>query len=141
VIALGLAAALTAVALGLAGYLWLYNTRELSIVHVIDEPVAPGDTITVPRPDDGELCGPGYERLYRAAFGGRWRQTHSGSSEWTRDERSLWAWPRSRQEFSELPCPIGGPVHLTIPEDVTWSPVVACEVGGTRCVRLPIDIG
>jgi hypothetical protein len=130
-----------ALALGLATYVWMSNTRDLETEQVFDEPVAPGQTITVAL-DDGAGCGPSYERLYRESLG-RWRQTHRGDNgtAWVRDETPLWSWPRSRTEFSDLPCPISDTATLTIPDDVTWTPVVACDFDHSRCVRLNIAVG
>lgn len=130
-----------AVVVGLPLYVWVSNTETLTIVHTVDDPAAPGEDVTVPRPDDDEVCAPGYERLYRRSIGGRWRQTHlSGYDGWTHDEVKLWSWPKSRQLFSLLPCPLGDTVTLTIPRDVAWSPVVACEMDNSRCVRVAVDL-
>jgi hypothetical protein len=129
------------VAAALAIYVWLSNTRDLNIEQVFKEPVAPGETITVAL-NDAAGCGPSYERLYRESFG-RWRQTHRGDSgeAWTRDETPLLSWPKSRTEFSDLPCPISDTATLTIPEDVTWTPVVACDFDHSRCVRIDVVLG
>lgn len=123
---------------GLAVFLWRSNTRDLTIEHVVAEPVVPGGSVTLPVDPDTD-CGPSFERLYRESFG-RWRQTHRADDgvPWHREEVSIWSWPRTRQEFTNVPCPIGDTVTLTIPEDVRWSPVAACDFGNESCVRVEV---
>ena len=119
------------------------NTASLSNVRNVATPVAPGGTITLPV-EPSALCGPTYVRLYRESFG-RWRQTHRSSDlpgqrdAWHRDEPGIWTWPRMHVEFSSLPCPLAHSVTLTIPADVSWSPVVACTSDGA-CVRVEVAL-
>jgi hypothetical protein len=121
-------------------WVWLSNTEELSVVEAGIDPVSPGGAVALPAGSMGPGgCVPVPERLYRESFG-RWRLTHVGGADgpWVRDEVTLWSWPKTRAYFSALPCRLpGSPVTLTIPDDVTWSPVVACASNGA-CVRVDV---
>ena len=120
-------------------WVWLSNTEELTVVDAASEPVGPGGSIAVSLRPVGS-CTPGFERLYRERFG-RWQLTHTFNADglWVRDEVRLWSRPEMHAYFSVGSCYVGGaPVTLTIPENVTWSPVVACPSRGA-CVRIEVD--
>lgn len=123
-----------------AGFLWYSNTSDLDIERTIEEPIGPGESMTVAVEDDGSGCGPVFQRLFRERLG-RWQQTHTSADgrTWIRLERSLWSWG-SYEEFSSLPCPIGGGgATLQLPDDVEWSAVVACDFDNEGCVRFKVD--
>ena len=79
------------------------------------------------------------KRLYRESMG-RWRRTHSGhdGQVWSRDDIHWWNTTR-REEFDNLECRIGETVGITVPEDVSWSPVIVCTADNRLCVRIPVS--
>ena len=114
------AAVVALVVLGGSAVLWFSNT---STIHVLDAgrtlSGSPGDTLSVDVPV--EDCTPPIITFQRKGLFGRWQQTHVGQ------DRDVVPWYHvgSRTLDSPMPCLTGH--TITIPADVTWSPVAACS--------------
>ena len=110
----------------------LSNTRSLDIDETYPRPVALGERILVEFDVPTGQCGVVFEMLFRPR-GGLWEMTHYGEGDaWTRLEGNEW--------FSYLPCPISpGSTSLTLPKDITWSTVVACDSEREHCLRVRVD--
>ena len=138
------AAAVVSVALlacaAAVGVFWS-NTESLTIVEDAG-PFQPGEALEIElsAPDEGE-CGPSFEHLYRRTALGRWRLTHTSDDgqAWARHDRgllSLGSW----DDFSPLPCSLQELAPFTVPEDITWSPIVACSHSDANCVEISVDL-
>lgn len=132
------------VPVGVAIFVWHSNTKQLTVTQTVG-PAAPGELVSV-AVTTSNGCLTSYDRLYRRVAG-RWLQTHWRNStedkNWVRAEGyDLWAWPRTREEFSDLRCPIGGSGVDTfrVPEDADSSPLLACTFGDEACVRIEVRL-
>lgn len=127
---------------GVATFVWHANTKQLEVTQTVG-PVAPGDSVSVAVTSTNG-CVTSYDRLYRRVAG-RWLQTHWRDSNDDRtwvpaEDYELWAWPKTRQEFSDLRCPIGGDgtASLLVPPDADSSPLLACTFGDDACVLIKV---
>jgi hypothetical protein len=115
------------------GLLWYTNT---SMIHALDagRPLAatPGDSVAIELPL--EECTGSVVTFQRKGLFGRWQQTHVGQ------EREIVPWYHigTRTLDSTLECSTS--MTLTIPADVTWSPVAACSID-MDCFVIDVDHG
>ncbi len=127
-----------AVALGVlfalaCGVLWSGNTDSLSFEwEAPTQRARPGEVVTI-EPTAPEQCAPNSIVFHRPAAFGRWQQTHVGQTravvEW---------WSIETRTYSEtMECAFGSWM-VTVPPDVDWTPIAACDISN-RCVRLEIE--
>ena len=127
VVVIGCGVSATFIVLAAAG-LWFGNTKSLNFPY--EARGAPGEALEI---DIDGKCPPNRNIVYRQSGLGRWQQTHVNG----RPDVIHWYELGNRSYDEELDCR-SGPWSVSIPMDVTSSPIAICDLG-SRCVKVDID--